>query len=100
MLDIEQFKRRGKGSYYYGYRTRNSPSSHNQWGQYEDGSCYRAPYFDSSPSQCSFGLYVCPTIELAKEWGTEIIKVKFLGNELHKAGTKWRVKSFVVIGGV
>jgi hypothetical protein len=99
MIEAELFKNARNGCR-YGYRTRNSPSSHNQWKKYEDGEAYRAPYFDTSDRECSFGLYVCPTVELAREWGTEIIKVKFRKESLHKAGNKWRVKSFVVIGGV
>jgi hypothetical protein len=63
---------------------------------YEVGELRESPYFSTAPTECHPGLYVCPTMSRALEWGDQIMKVIFRPWECHKAGDKYRVRWLIV----
>ena len=90
----DSFKRvRG---YVIGYRTRKA----GHIDQYRDGRYYSADVFSTDDTECHPGLYLWPTLALAKSWSPneELIKVRTRPTEVHKAGSKWRCRWFEVIG--
>lgn len=85
-----------KSGYLIGYRTTRTVYM-SAANYYEVGETYRAEVFSTSNLECHPGLYVCPTPE---DIGliTKGIVVIFKKEHLHKAGSKYRVKEFTVIG--
>ena len=81
------------GEYVYGYRTRRKP--YMGGSDYENGKAYTAPWFAVGDTECHPGLYLQPTV---KGLDGEIIKVKALRKDVHKAGSKWRCREFTVVG--
>ena len=90
----DEFKKRGKLK--IGYRTRKA----GHIDKYRDGWVYSADWFSTADTECHPGLYLWPTLEAAKNFsgGVEFIKVEFDPQHLHKAGPKYRVRWFRVIG--
>ncbi len=77
-----------------GYRTRNSPvidPAH----EYRDGETYTAPVFSTCTTECHPGLYVRRVAEFGGD-----IAVTFVRADLHRAGGKYRVRRFTVVGAV
>jgi len=94
MIDHEMFEVH-ENDILLGYRTKNSPILNND-RIYTVGEKYSAPYFSTCETECHPGLYVYPKMGMI-EYLPPFIKVVFDKNDLHKAGYKWRVKSFTVI---
>jgi hypothetical protein len=78
-----------------GYRTKNSPHGFDT-GPYKVGQERWAHQFSTDDTECHPGLFICPTIDEAKDWGNTIVSVIFRPWELHKAGNKHRVRWFIV----
>jgi uncharacterized protein YjbI with pentapeptide repeats len=91
--DLEGFERLDD-QWIIGYRTKNSP--HYPGPNYNVGDLRSVDLFSTSDTECHPGLYVCPTIDQAKRWGKQIVKVIFQPHHLHRAGRKWRVKELIV----
>lgn len=92
--DAEEFETVDDGQWCVGYRTANSPWMHGPG--YNVGGLYEAPVFSVSNTECHPGIFVCPTVESAKECGDEIIKVIFRPWECHHVGEKHRVTWLIV----
>lgn len=82
------------GQWAIGYRTKNSPILNSP--NYKVGELREAPYFSTSSTECHPGIYVCPTIQRARDFGNSIVKVIFRPWEVHKAGNKYRVPWLIV----
>jgi len=95
--NVKGFKK-DKDGYVIGYRTRKT--SHID--KYRNGQFYSADVFSTCPeTECHCGLYLFPTLQMAKEWSSEsLIRVRTKPSEVHKAGTKWRCRWFQVLGSV
>lgn len=89
-----------------GYRTQRPI---HKYDIYKEGEEYKAPWFSTSTQECHPGLYLYPTVqhvigfcESNRITGYQIIKVRSLISDIHKAGKgpdyKWRTKKFTVIG--
>jgi uncharacterized protein YjbI with pentapeptide repeats len=94
--DSEEFEL--VGDHCTGYRSRRSLFAGDN--TYEIGKTYTAPFFSTCDTRCHPGLYVCPTIDKARSYDADIIEVSFDHKDLHRAGNKYRVKQFQVIGEV
>jgi len=92
--DVEGFELIDDGEWAVGYRTGSSP--HLGGPGYQIGESYVAPVFSTSDTECHPGLFVCPSVEAAQKWGSDIIKVIFRPWDCHKAGEKHRVREFIV----
>jgi hypothetical protein len=93
---IDEFELIDAGNWAIGYRTKNSPHGNNN-EDYMVGQLRESHAFSTCCyTECHPGLFVCPTIEKAEEWGIKIIKVIFRPWDLHKAGEKHRVPWFIV----
>ena len=84
------------GEFVIGYRTRKA----GHIDIYRDKRVYSAEWFSVSATECHPGLYLWPTIELARNYSgdEELIRVRTRPCEVHKAGSKWRCRWFEVIG--
>ena len=84
------------GEFVIGYRTRSA----GHIDIYRDKRFYSADWFSVSDTECHPGLYLWPTIELARNYSgdEELIRVRTRPCEVHKAGSKWRCRWFEVIG--
>jgi hypothetical protein len=92
-----------EGDHVIGYRTARSIYC----GEtiYEPGKEYIAPVFSTAETECHPGLYLWPTPDDAISWSGkhnsdrhEIVGVRALASDVHKAGNKWRCRKFKVIG--
>ena len=93
--DVEGFER--DGDYVIGYRTREA----GHIDEYQDGRHYSADWFSCCPeTECHPGLYLGPTVEHAKEFGSPVIRVQTKPEHVHHVGTKWRAREFYVLGAV
>jgi hypothetical protein len=92
--DVKGFELIDGGNWAVGYRTGGSP--HLGGPGYQTGESYAAPVFSTSDTECHPGLFVCPSVEAARKWGSDIIKVIFRPWDCHKAGAKHRVREFIV----
>ena len=96
--EFEKYVTRSGQVWCVGYRTKNSP--HLGGPGYEEGETYVAPWFSTGETDCHPGIFVLPSIELAKKWGDEIVKVWFKEENCHKTSSKWRVSWLWVECGV
>jgi len=92
--DVKGFELIDGGNWAVGYRTCDSP--HLGGPGYQIGESYVVPVFSTSGTECHPGLFVCPSVEAAQKWGSDIIKVIFRPWDCHKAGEKHRVREFIV----
>ena len=83
------------GRFVAAYRTRKA----GHIDRYRDGRTYTADWFSTADTECHPGLYIWPTLEMARQWsGGELIRVYALPEDVHRAGKKWRCRMFRVIG--
>jgi len=92
--DVAAFER--CGDFVIGYRTRKA----RHIDKYRDGRTYSADVFSTADTECHPGLYIYPTVTQVKEWTIEqeIIRVHVRPCDVHRAGSKWRCREFLVIG--
>jgi len=95
---FREIRDRNNTTWCIGYRTSNSPNMSGP--PYLAGELREAPIFSTAPTDCHPGIFVCPTLEDAKDWGDDVVKVIFRPEECHRAGGKWRVRWLIVLGGV
>ena len=94
--DVAGFETDGK--YVYGYRTKKSHFVGTT--TYKVGKQYRATIFSVSDTECHPGLYLSSTREeVYKLVGINVptVKVRSLAKNVHRAGSKWRTKHFLVV---
>ena len=93
--DVANFARADDGRC-IGWRTRTS--QHCGSTEYTPG-VYTAPWFSVAPTECHPGLYCYPAREqVENEYpDAEVIEVRFDAADCHRAGRKWRVKTFEVV---
>ena len=94
--DVADFVETLPGGRIVGYRSRACPHI----GGYRVGRIYGADFFSTSDTECHPGLYLWPTLEMARNWsgaGAELVKVVANPEHTHKTGSKWRTRWFEVI---
>jgi len=95
--EVDAFERDEAG-WCIGYRTMRSPCLGGLG--YEPGKSYKAPIFSTADTKCHPGLYLAPVLhEVQQEYYLEtIVRVITPPEEIHKAGSKYRCRWFVVAG--
>jgi uncharacterized protein YjbI with pentapeptide repeats len=94
--DVEGFEQTVRSGYIIGYRTESTPHI----GKFIVGRTYGADFFSTSDTMCHPGLYLWPSLPLAKSFSgdkTPLIKVLAPVEHTHKAGDKWRTRWFEVV---
>jgi len=93
--DVAGFRHREDRRYVIGYRTRRA----GHIPEYKNGQHYSADWFSTADTECHPGLYIWLTLALAREWSKEpLIRVSVRVKDIHKAGDKWKCRSFEVLG--
>jgi hypothetical protein len=71
----------------------------------KDGETVRAEVFSAATTECHPGLYLWPTLDMARKWayghikcGAPIVSVRVRKADIHRAGDKWRAKEIIVVG--
>jgi len=79
-----------------GYRSQACPHIRG----YRVGRIYGANFFSTADTECHPGLYLWPTLEMARNWSgpnAKLVKVVASPEHTHKAGSKWRTRWFEVM---
>ena len=79
-----------------GYRSQACPHIRG----YRVGRIYGADFFSTADAECHPGLYLWPTLEMARNWSgpnAKLVKVVASPEHTHKAGSKWRTRWFEVM---
>ena len=86
----------GNGDTVRGYRTRSA----GHIDKYRDDRIYSADWFSISDTECHPGLYLWPTVDMARGYAStgELIEVETNREDIHQAGAKWRCRWFRVVG--
>jgi hypothetical protein len=85
-----------ENGYVVGYRGRTA----GHIPEYIIGQTYGSTWFSTCKTECHPGLYICPTIQKAKEFSNDLIKVYTKAEDIHKAWSKYRCRWFKVIEAV
>jgi len=91
----ETFTTRSGLTWVKGYRSKKNLHSPRK-NTYGDGQLTEAyPWLDTTQHDCAPGIYLCPTIGIAKKWDSDVIEVWTLAHLIHEVGGKFRT-SWVV----
>ncbi|MFC1682315.1 pentapeptide repeat-containing protein [Nanoarchaeota archaeon] len=104
--DVKDFERDPeRDGFLIGFRSRRPIFTGGK--PYEIRETYTTPVFSSSSESCHPGLYVFPTVETVDDFlstyfsmNQDLVKVVFRPEDCHRAGNKWRVRQFDVVGSV